>query len=150
MSRSLSATVASATRSSPDPAGSQVFVAQGTGITLFLTIARSHDSVNATLLPVGTPHFFGEVTAATGGNAEHRDHRDGRRKPCAARPSTARRPAGSCPDGRISSPPSPPQLADAGVPARLIHKGQVLGHGQYRPPPRPRPRLTDGKPGQAG
>ena len=77
MSRSLSATVASATRSSPDPAGSQVFVAQGTGITLFLTIARSHDSVNATLLPVGTPHFFGEVAAATGGNAEHRDHREG-------------------------------------------------------------------------
>ena len=90
-SRSLSATVASATRSSPDPAGSQVFVAQGTGITLFLTIARSHDSVNATLLPVGTPHFFGEVTAATGGNAEHRDHRDGPQE--AVRRASVNRPA---------------------------------------------------------
>jgi hypothetical protein len=30
------------------------------------------------------------------------------RRPRAARPSTARRPAGSCPDGRISSSPSPP------------------------------------------
>ena len=35
-----------------------MFVTQGTGITLFLTIARSHDSVKATLLQVGTPHFF--------------------------------------------------------------------------------------------
>jgi hypothetical protein len=52
MSRSLSPAVAPATRSSPDPAGSQVFVGQGTGITPFLTIARSHDSVNATLIQV--------------------------------------------------------------------------------------------------
>ena len=32
----------------PRSAESQVFVTQGTGITLFLTIARSHDSVKAT------------------------------------------------------------------------------------------------------
>src|SRR5262245_21581748 len=42
----------------PRSAESQVFVTQGTGITLLLTIARSHDIVKATLLQVGTPHFF--------------------------------------------------------------------------------------------
>ena len=60
-----------------DPAGSQVFVAQGIGITPFLSIARSHGCVNATLLQIGTPHFFDEVAAATRSNAEHHDHRQG-------------------------------------------------------------------------
>ena len=55
MSRSLSPTVGPATRSSPDRAESQVFVAHGIGITPFLAIARSHGSVNATLLQVGNP-----------------------------------------------------------------------------------------------
>ena len=61
---------------SPDPAEFQVFVAQGIGITPFLSIARSHDSVNAMLLQVGTPHFFDEVAATTSA-AEHYDHREG-------------------------------------------------------------------------
>ena len=46
------------------------------------------------------------------------------------------------------------QLAEAGVPARSIHRGRFWGMRytapRHTPPPRPRPRLTDGKPGQAG
>jgi hypothetical protein len=99
--------VAPATRSSPDPAESQVFLAQGTGITLFLTIARSHGSVNATLLQVGTRHFFDEV-AATGGNAEHHDHRAGPQEAVRRAFVNRQAAADSRPDGRISSPPSPP------------------------------------------
>jgi hypothetical protein len=75
----------------PDPAGSQVFVAQCIDITPFLAMARSHGSVNPTLLQVGTPHFFGEVAAATRDNAEHHDHREGLRE--AVRRAIASRPA---------------------------------------------------------
>ena len=114
--------MAPATRSSPDPAESQVSLAQGTGITLFLTIARSHDSVNATLLQVGTPHFFEEVAADTGSNAEHRDHRKGLQE--AVRRAFVNRPA-----ARRLLPGRPEfvttvatQLADAGVPARMTQR----------------------------
>jgi ferredoxin-NADP reductase len=110
-----------------DPAESQVFVAQGIGITPFLAIARSHDSVNATLLQVGTPHFFGEVAAATRSGAEHHDHREelqeGVSRTIADRP-TAR--------WFLSGRPAfvaavATQLAGAGVPARRIHKAKFWG-----------------------
>ena len=119
--------MAPATRSSPDPAEFQVFVAQGTGITPFLTIARSHDSVNATLLQVGTPHVFEEVAATTGGNAEHHDHREGLqeavRSAIVNRP-TARRLLPGRPDFVAAAAT---QLADAGVPARMTRKGRFWG-----------------------
>jgi hypothetical protein len=118
--------VAPATRTSPDPAESEVFFAQDTGITLFLAIARSLGSVNATLLQVGTPHFLDEV-AATGSNAEHRDHREGLqqavRRAFVNRPA-ARRLLSGRPDfvATVAN-----QLADAGVPARMTRKGRFWG-----------------------
>jgi glycine betaine catabolism B len=111
----------------PDPAESQVFVAQGIGITPFLAIARSHGSVNATLLQVGTPHFFDEVAAATRSNAEHHDHREGLQdavcRTIVNRP-TARWSLSGRPDfvATVAT-----QLADAGVPARMIHKDKFWG-----------------------
>ena len=127
MSRSLSPTVGAATRSSPDRAESQVFVAHGIGITPFLAIARSHGSVNATLLQVGTPHFFDEVAATTGGNAEHHEHREGLqeavRSAIVNRP-TARRLLPGRPDFVAAAAT---QLADAGVPARMTRKGRFWG-----------------------
>ena len=77
------------------PAESQVLVVQGIGITPFQAMARSHGSVNATLLQVGTPHYFDEVAAARG-NAEH--HREGLQD-AAVRKAIA---------SRTSSPPPPP------------------------------------------
>lgn len=112
---------------SPDPAEPQVFVAQGIGITPFLAIARSHDSVSATLLQVGTPHFFHEVAAAATGGAEHHDHREGLQD--AVHRTVADRPAARW---LLSGRPDfvaalATQLADAGVPARMIHKDKFWG-----------------------
>jgi len=110
-----------------DPAESQVFVAQGIGITPFLSMARSHDSLNATVLQVGTPHFFDEVAAATMSNAEHHDHREGLRD--AVRRTIASRPAArwSVSGRRDFVAAVATQLADAGVPARRIHKDAFWG-----------------------
>ena len=110
-----------------DPAGSQVFVAQGIGITPFLAIARSHGSVNATLLQVGTPHFFDEVAAAARGNAEHHDHRKGLTE--AVRRAIASRPAARWllsgrPDFVVAVAT---QLASAAVPAQMICKAKFWG-----------------------
>ena len=135
---------------SPDPEGSQVFVAQGIGITPFLAIARSHGNMNATLLQVGTPHFFDEVAAAAGGNAEHHDHRAGLQE--AVKRTIASRPAARW---LLSGRPDfvatvATQLADAAVPARMIHKDKFWGMRTTAPRHDPRPRPTDGEPGQAG
>ena len=134
---------------SPDPAESQVFVAQGIGITPFLSIARSHDSVNATLLQVGAPHFFGEVAAAITGDAEHHDHREGLQE--AVFRTIANRPTARWfLSGRSDFVAAvATQLADAGVPARMIHKDTFWGMHNTAPQPLPRPRLSDGKTGQA-
>ena len=133
MSRSLSPTVAPATRSSPDPAESQVFLGQGTGITPFLAIARSHGCVNATLLQVGTPHFFDEVAATTGGNAEHHEHREGLQE--AVRSAIVNRPT-----ARRLLPGRPDFVAAVATQAGRRRsacphdpQGQVLGHAQPRP-----------------
>ena len=110
----------------PRSAESQVFVTQGTGITLFLTIARSHDSVKATLLQVGTPHFFDEVAAATGGNAEHRDHRESLQE-AVCRTFVNRPVARGLLPGRADFVVVATQLAEAGVPARSIRRGRFWG-----------------------
>lgn len=71
-----------------DPSQSQVFVAQGIGITPFLSMARSHGSLNATLRST-------TITARACGTH------------CAGRSPPARTPGGRCRGGRTSSPPSP-------------------------------------------
>ncbi|MDQ4503059.1 FAD-dependent oxidoreductase [Sinomonas sp. ASV322] len=117
-----------------DPAESQVFVAQGIGITPFLAMARSHGSVNATLLHVGAPHFFDEVAAATNGNAEHHAHREGLQaavdRTMVSRPA-ARWVLSGRPDfvAAVGT-----QLAEAGVPARTVHKATFWG--MHNPAPR--------------
>jgi ferredoxin-NADP reductase len=110
-----------------DPEGSQVFVAQGIGITPFLAMTRSHGSVNATLLQVGAPHFFDEVAAAARDDAEHHDHREGLQE--AVKRTTASRPAARW---LLSGRPDfvaavATQLAAAAVPAGLIHKDKFWG-----------------------
>jgi ferredoxin-NADP reductase len=132
-----------------DPAESQVFVAQGIGITPFLAIARSHGVENATLLQVGTPHFFDEIAAAAGGNAEHHDHREGLQE--AVKRTIVSRPAARW---LLSGRPDfvtavATQLAGAAVPARMIHKDKFWGMRTAAPRHDSRPRLADGKPGQA-
>lgn len=58
-----------------DAAVPQVFIAQGIGITPFLSLARTHQTMNATLLQVGTAHYFADVAAAVH-TAEHHTHRE--------------------------------------------------------------------------
>jgi len=54
----------------------QVLIAQGIGITPFLSMARTHDRLDAQLLQVGTAHAFDEAAAAMAA-AEHHEHREG-------------------------------------------------------------------------
>ncbi len=109
-----------------DPTRSQVLVAQGIGITPFLSMARSHDGLDASLLQVGAPHFFHEV-AATTATAEHHDHREGLRD--AVRQAMADRPTARWSlSGRTAFVAAvATQLTDAGVPARMIHKDAFWG-----------------------
>jgi ferredoxin-NADP reductase len=100
---------------------SQVLVAQGIGITPFLSMARSMDRLNATLLQVGTPHYFDDV-AATTTSAIHLDHRSALQDAVAQ--TIAERPdARWSLSGRsdfIAAVAA--QLTDAAVPTRNIHK----------------------------
>ncbi len=109
-----------------DPTASQVLVAQGIGITPFLSMARSQDRLDATLLQVGSAHFFDETAAATA-SAEHHDHRDGLQQ--AVQRAIADRPTARW---SLSGRPAfvaavAAQLSGAGVPARRIHKDAFWG-----------------------
>jgi len=100
---------------------SQVLLAQGIGITPFLSMARSCDHLDATLLHVGTPHFFDE-TAAAMTTAEHHQHRQGLAD--AVRRAVADRPGARWSlSGRSAFVNAlAEQLRQAGVPARRVHK----------------------------
>ncbi len=104
----------------------QVLVAQGIGITPFLSMARSQGALNATLLHVGAPHYFSE-TAASMAEARHCDHRDGLRD--GVRAAIAARPdARWSLSGRSAFVAAiARQLVQAGVPARRIHKDAFWG-----------------------
>jgi len=100
---------------------SQVLVAQGIGITPFLSMARSCDHLDATLLHVGAAHFFDETAAAMTA-AEHHEHREGLAE-------AVRRAVADRPDARWSLSGRSAfvnalaeQLDQAGVPARRVHK----------------------------
>jgi len=109
-----------------DAEGHQVLVAQGIGITPFLSMARSADRLDATLLQVGTPHFFAEVAAAASA-AEHHAHREGLadavRRAVADRPDARWSLSGR--SGFVAALAA--QLTEAGVPARRIHKAAFWG-----------------------
>lgn len=109
-----------------DPTASQVFVAQGIGITPFLSLARSQDELNATLLQVGAPHYF-EETAAAVRSATHHEHRE-------ELTGAIAHAAAERPDAQWSLSGRPGfvsviarQLRDAGVPARRIHRDAFWG-----------------------
>ena len=119
------------------PTASQVLVAQGIGITPFLSLARSQGSLNATLLHVGSPHYFDEVTAATS-TATHHDHREGLIH--AVSTAVAERvDADWSLSGRsdfVSAVAR--QLTDAGVPGRRIHRDTFWGMRSSNAIPRTR------------
>jgi len=122
-----------------DPTEPQVLVAQGIGITPFLSMARSYDTLNATLLQVGSAHFFDDV-AATTATAEHHEHRGGLQE--AVRRAVADRPTARW---SLSGRPAfvaavAGQLSAAGVPARRIHKDAFWG---MRTPTAPASSLLD-------
>lgn len=103
------------------PTRSQVLLAQGIGITPFLSMARSHHHLDATLLQVGSAHYF-EETAAAMTAAEHHEHRDGLVE-------AVRRTIDDRPGAQWSLSGRPrfvaalsAQLRAAGVPRRSIHK----------------------------